>query len=89
VEGKRSEALQAMDEDTQKFASLSFFQTLAAAEFYAVLGDSSKAVEWVRTAVDRGDERLEWLRRDPRLASIHKDPRFLRIVDSLEARQKR
>ena len=88
VEGKHSEALQALDEDTQKFAAMSFFMTLEAAEVYAVLGDSSKAVQWVRLAVDRGDERVAWLRRNPRLAALQQDPGFLRIVDSVEARRK-
>jgi tetratricopeptide (TPR) repeat protein len=89
VEGKRDDALLAMDEETQKFAGADFFVTLHAAEFYAVLGDSSKAVEWVRLAVNRGDERVEWFRRDPRLASIQKDPQFQRIVESLQARHKK
>ena len=86
AEGKRDEALQAMDEDTLKFGAV-LFSTLQTAEFYAVLGDTTKAIEWLERAVRNGDERTQWFRRNPNLASIQNDPRFLRIVDSIEARR--
>jgi tetratricopeptide (TPR) repeat protein len=88
-EGKRSDALEAMDAETIKFARSVFVATLPVAEFYALLGDSSKAIEWVEAAVRNGDERVEWFRRDPRLASIQNDPRFLQLLQSIEARRKR
>jgi hypothetical protein len=44
--------------------------------------------EWLDAAVRRGDERVEWFRRNPRLASIRDDPRFQRIIDSILARRK-
>jgi predicted Zn-dependent protease len=88
VQGKRKEALQTMDEDTLKFAGAAFPATLAVAEFYAVLGDSSKAIEWLERAVRNGDERPDWFRRDARLASIRQDPRFQAIINSIEARRK-
>ena len=53
-----------------------------------MLGDTSKAVEWIEIAVRNGDERVEWFRRNRRLAAIHDDPRFLRILHTLEARRK-
>jgi len=88
VQGKRAEALQTMDEDTLKFAAAAFPSTLEAAEFYAVLGDSSKAIDWLDRAVRNGDERADWFRKDPRLASIRQDPRFQVIINSIEARRK-
>jgi serine/threonine protein kinase len=89
VEGKRDEALQAMDAETQKFVSAAFVATLDGAEFYAVMNDSAKAVEWLERAVSNGDERVDWFRKNPRLSSIQKDERFLRIIDSIEARRKK
>ena len=89
VEGKREEALRTMDAETLKFLDAAFVVTSEAAEFYAVLGDTATAVEWLDRAVRHGDERVEWFRKDPRLASIQKDERFLRIVESIEARRKR
>jgi predicted Zn-dependent protease len=87
-EGKRSEALEAMDDEIHKFARIAFGETLQIAEFYAVIGDVSKAVDWVETAVRSGDERAHWFRRSPRLTAIQTDPRFLRILQSVEARRK-
>ena len=83
-EGKRDEALQAMDDETLKFAGAVFLVTLDAAEFYAVLGDKSKAIEWLEKAVRNGDQRVEWFRSDPRLAGIRQDPRFGQIMDSIQ-----
>ena len=88
LEGKRQEALQTMDEETLKFLNAAVVVTLGAAEFYAVLGDTSKALEWLEKVVRNGDERVEWFRKDPLLASIREDPRFHQIVDLIEARRK-
>ena len=88
LEGKRQEALQTMDDETLQFLSASVVTTLGAAEFYAVLGNTPKALEWLEKVVRNGDERVEWFRKDPLLASIREDPRFHQIVDPIEARRK-
>jgi tetratricopeptide (TPR) repeat protein len=88
VEGQRAEALRTMDEETLKFFDAAIIATLGAAEFYAVVGDKSKAIEWLDKAVRNGDERAEWFRKDPWLASIRQDPNFERILGSIEARPK-
>lgn len=87
-EGKHQEALQAMDGETLKWADTNFTGTLHAAEFYAALGDTTNAIDWLGRAVRNGDQRVEWFRKNPRLASIRKDPNFQRIIDSIEARRK-
>ena len=56
-----------MDEQTLRFLSAACPMTLDAAEFYALLGDHGKAIEWLERAVRNGDERLQWFRKDPRL----------------------
>ena len=86
-EGKRTEAIEAMDAETLKFARFVFVATLEVAEFYAVLGDTSRALEWIEAAVRNGDERAEWFRRNPRLAAIRDDPRFRRMLQSIETRR--
>jgi hypothetical protein len=85
-EGRRDETLVAMDAETTKFARSAFVVTLPVAEVYALLGESSQAVQWVETAVRNGDERLEWFRKNPRLTSVRNDARFQQILKSLEAR---
>ena len=77
-----------MDQETLKFLSVAFPSTLDAAEFYALVGERSKAIEWVDRAVRNGDERIVWFRKDPRLGAIHGDPRFQRIIESVEARRR-
>ena len=87
IEGRREQAIQAMDGETLKFAAAAFPSTIGVAEFYAVLGDTDKAIEWLERTVRNGDERTTWFRRSSRLASIRHDPRFLRIIDSIESRR--
>ena len=87
LEGKRQEAIQTMDEETLKFAAAAFPSTLNVAEFYAVMGDTSKALDWLGRAVRNGDERTAWFRKSPRLASLRDDARFERILASVESRR--
>ncbi len=87
VEGKRQEAIETMDEETLKFGAAAFPSTLSVAEFYAVMGDTSKALEWLERAVRNGDERTAWFRKSPRLVSLHNDARFERILASVESRR--
>jgi tRNA A-37 threonylcarbamoyl transferase component Bud32/tetratricopeptide (TPR) repeat protein len=87
-EDKSNEALDAMDEQTLKFLAVAFPATLDAADFYALVGDTGKALEWLDRAVRNGDERVAWFRRNARLASVQRDPRFQTIIDSVEARRK-
>jgi tetratricopeptide (TPR) repeat protein len=87
AEGKRVDALQAMDEGVLRFADIMFWATLPVADFYALLGDHSKAVDWVGKAVRNGDERINYFRRNPRLVAIRDDPRFQSIIRSVEARR--
>ncbi len=88
AEGSRKEALEAMDEDTLKFARLTWTVTSTTGDFYALQGDSSRALEWLQLAIARGDERVSSFRRNPRLASLRADPRFHSLLKSVEARHK-
>jgi Tfp pilus assembly protein PilF len=86
-EGKRAEAVALMDEEVLKYAELAFWFTSEAAEFYAVLGEEEKALDWLEKAVRNGDERDAWFRRDPLLVSLHDNPRFGKILDSIAFRR--
>jgi adenylate cyclase len=87
LEGRTREALEKMDEDSLKFAALSVWSTSVAADFYAVIGDSQKALDWLERAVRNGDDRDAWFRRDPLLVSIRDHPRFRTIIDSIGFRR--
>ena len=60
---------------------------ITTADFYALQGDPSKAIEWLQLAVSRGDERIAYFRRNPRLATLQNEPRFQSLLKSVEARK--
>jgi len=88
LEGKTKEALAKMDEDSLKYGALSPWATSLVAEFYAVMGDPQKSLDWLEKAVRNGDDRDAWFRRDPLLAKVRDLPRFQQILDSIEFRRK-
>ena len=87
LERKRAEALREMDSEVQAYAGAQVWGPLTAAEFYAVIGDTAKALEWLDRAVRMGDDREDRLRRDPLLASIRDEPRFQQILASVAYRR--
>ncbi len=87
LEGKRALALKEMDEEVLKYADLQPFAALDAAEVYAVLGETGKAIEWLDRAMRKGDDRAAWLRIDPLLANVRQHPRFKQILNSMESRR--
>jgi serine/threonine-protein kinase len=88
LEGKKTEALGEMGEQTLNFAGTSYLGPLLPAEVYAVMDDTDKALDWLDRAVRWGDEREDWLRRDPHLANIRSHPRFLQVLDAVAYRRK-
>jgi tetratricopeptide (TPR) repeat protein len=88
LEGKRTEALGEINEQVVAYAGAWYTGALQAAEVYAVVGDTTKALEWLDRAVRSGDEREDWFRRDPHLASIREQPRFQQILESVAYRRK-
>ncbi|MGH9670489.1 MAG: protein kinase domain-containing protein [Terriglobales bacterium] len=87
LEGKRPEALKEMDREVLKYAAAAPMSTAYAAEFYAILGDKDKSLDWLERAVRSGDERDEWFRRDPLLADVRNHPRFQQILESVAYRR--
>jgi tetratricopeptide (TPR) repeat protein len=85
----RPEARDAMDEVTLKYSQTSFVITAETADYWALLGDKDKAVEWLELAYRNGDERIGYFQRNPRLASIQSEPRFQQLVQSIKASRTR
>jgi len=88
LEGRTLEAMQTMDAESLKYGALAPWSTSLVAEFYAVIEDSQKSLDWLEKAVRNGDERDAWFRRDPLLAKVRDLPRFKQIIDSIEFRRK-
>jgi tetratricopeptide (TPR) repeat protein len=87
LEGKKSEAAQEMDEGLQTFAGMQIFGPASAADFYAVMGDADKALEWLDRAVRMGDDREVFLRQNPLLATLRARPRFQQILEAVAYRR--
>jgi len=87
LEGKRAEAMKEMDEEVLKYGAVAFDVTESIAQFYAVLGETAKAIDWLDRAVRNGNEHADWLRRDRSLAGIREQPRFKQILDSIVLRR--
>jgi tetratricopeptide (TPR) repeat protein/predicted Ser/Thr protein kinase len=86
--GNPTGALDQMDAEVLKYANAIFIATSAVAEFFAVVGDTARAIEWMQNAVRNGDERVRWFRSSPRLAAVRDDPRFVRTLQAVEARRR-
>jgi superkiller protein 3 len=52
-----------------------------AARVYARLGDADQALSWLSKALDLGYDQFDYLRLDPSLANLKKDPRFLKLLE--------
>jgi serine/threonine protein kinase/Tfp pilus assembly protein PilF len=88
LEGKTKEALDKMDEESLRFGALVPNLTSVVAEFYAIMGDTQKSLDWLERAVRNGDEEDAWFRRDPLLVNVRDLPRFQQILDSIDFRRK-
>ncbi len=86
LEGKREEAQRKMDTEVLKYAELGPPASYVA-EFYSVLGDKAKALDWLDRAARWGDDRAEWFGRNPLLKNIQEDPRFRQILESIRFRR--
>ena len=83
LEGKKADALREIDADLQTYSEIQIFGPSLAADFYAVMGDSDRALMWLDRAVRLGDDREEYLRRNALLAGVRAHPRFQSILDSV------
>jgi hypothetical protein len=52
------------------------------------MDDTDKALDWLDRAVRWGDEREDWLHRDPQLANVRSHPRFLQVLEAVAYRRK-
>ena len=52
-----------------------------AARVYARMGDADQTLAWLNKALDLGYDQFDYLSLDPSLASLKKDPRFLKLLE--------
>lgn len=87
MEGKRREALRGMTPEMLKAIEGSVVSEREAAQLYAVLGETEKALHWLDQSFRHGDENLEWLQRDPLLSNVRGHPRFKQILETIAFRR--
>lgn len=88
LEGRREEALALVDARVQEWLSGNLLFAAEGAIFFAALGETDRALDWLDRAVRLGDERAEYLARNPLLSGLRDQPRFRQILASLEWRRK-
>lgn len=88
LEGRREEALALVGARVQEWMSGNLLFAAEGATFFAALGETTKALDWLDRAVRLGDERAEYFARNPLLAGLRDQPRFRQILASLEWRRK-
>jgi tetratricopeptide (TPR) repeat protein len=85
--GRRAEALATAHDLEQLFAAApGREQPELLAYLYARLDDNDKAFAWLDRALDVAPDRMLWLKVDPRLQSLHSDPRFSVLLAKLGLR---
>ena len=76
-----------MNAELQRHAETLVFGSASVAEFYAVMGEIERALDWLERAVRMGDDREQYLRRNPLLTNLRGHPRFQQIIDSVAYRR--
>ena len=54
--------------------------------YHSLAGETEKAIELLRTALELDPSQIDWSRKDPDLDPIRSDPAFQRILTDLEAK---
>ncbi len=75
--GHARESQQALDQQIAEYAQGSAYQI---AEVYAWRGEKDKAFEWLNRAIDQNDGGLTFIKTDPLIASLVKDPRYAALL---------
>jgi serine/threonine protein kinase/tetratricopeptide (TPR) repeat protein len=57
--------------------------SFAIARIYAAQGQKDKAFEWLRKACDEHDPRVIWLKVDPTLDNLRKEPEFAKVLKDM------
>ena len=80
-------ALDRSDEALEMVAANENIHPQAYANFVALarMGEVSSALDRLEEAIDRGLSHAALLRADPALAFVRREPRFSRLVESIEA----
>jgi serine/threonine-protein kinase len=82
--GERERAAALLKDDTMTAAEADNEMAYRLATYFAVEGDSSEALHWLRRAIYLGNENYPWFQKNPAWKNLHTNADFERILDDLK-----
>lgn len=87
--GQRQKAASLIEEDSLSAAEADSEMAYRLATYFAVEGDESEALHWLRRAIYLGNENYPWFSRNPAWQRLHTHTDFERILDDLKKSYRR
>ncbi|KAA6460992.1 tetratricopeptide repeat protein [Acidobacteria bacterium AB60] len=82
--GERAQAAALLKDDTLAAAEADSEMAYRLATYFAVEGDSSEALHWLRRAVYLGNENYPWFQKNPAWNNLRTNADFYRILEDLK-----
>ncbi|HEY1768028.1 MAG TPA: protein kinase [Terracidiphilus sp.] len=82
--GDRTRAAALLKDDTLTAAEADNEMAYRLATYFAVEGDSSEALHWLRRAIYLGNENYPWFQKNPAWNNLHTNADFERILEDLK-----
>jgi serine/threonine protein kinase/tetratricopeptide (TPR) repeat protein len=82
--GQRERAASLIEEDSLSAAEADSEMAYRLATYFAVEGDESEALHWLRRAIYLGNENYPWFSKNPAWSRLHGHTDFERILDDLK-----
>jgi len=82
--GDRARAAALLKDDTLAAAEADSEMAYRLATYFAVEGDSSEALHWLRRAIYLGNENYPWFQKNPAWKNLHTNADFDRILEDLK-----
>ena len=87
--GERSRAASLIEEDSMAAAEADSEMAYRLATYFAVDGDESEALHWLRRAIYLGNENYPWFAKNPAWNRLHGHGDFTRILEDLKKTYRR
>jgi serine/threonine-protein kinase len=83
-QGERAHAAALLKDDTLAAAEADSEMAYRLATYFAVEGDSSEALHWLRRAIYLGNENYPWFQKNPGWNNLRTNADFERILEDLK-----
>jgi serine/threonine protein kinase/tetratricopeptide (TPR) repeat protein len=87
--GERERAASLIEEDSLSAAEADSEMAYRLATYFAVEGDESEALHWLRRAIYLGNENYPWFSKNPAWSRLHSHADFERILEDLRKTHRR